>query len=290
MKTVSLVMLIVLFSTTIQSQNFYIRGGGGAAISISPQYSVQQSQTTGSNYYTEDAKKTGMGDGFPITLACGYNLSGHFAFELGVNYFRSITYSVETYSYFSNPIYYLPEYINKKSHAGILSLVPAFVLKFGAGRFTPYGRIGMKIGILNSIMTKEVENAENTDGSYTKLETTSVDQGGLSVGAQVAVGTEYAFSKVFSLFGEINIDALSWSPDKGRYTVYKVDGVDKLGDLHENEKSWVYETNVSSSDQYTLDNPAGSQESAVGSRQSLFIFHFSLFNIPSTVTGKMIIL
>jgi hypothetical protein len=81
---------------------------------------------------------------------------------------------------------------------------------------------------------------EEAPGLTSSYETRSKDYGGIAVGAQAAVGTNFKISKLLSLFGEINIDGLSWAPTKGKYTKYTVNGVDQLPDMGANEKTWVY--------------------------------------------------
>jgi hypothetical protein len=122
----------------------------------------------------------------------------------------------------------------------MLSIVPAIVIRLPLDKFSPYARLGLKLGVLQS--AKETDNTTiyNT-GSTSKYEDISKDYGGVSVGAQVSVGTDFKIGNHVSLFAEVNSDVISWSPKKGKLTKRTTNGVNTLDNLTTSQKSWVYE-------------------------------------------------
>jgi len=244
-------MILVLLPALIFAQGIYVRGGLGIATSLSPGYWYQVTRTTsGSTTQTVDEyKKNGFGSGIPFVLAGGYYLSENFAIELGVDYFMGFSHKMNDD--------YSTSYHKYNEHATMLSLVPAVVFRVQLDKITPYARLGVKIGILNSLVGKEeYTSAYGIEAPTTLTESTYKDKGGIAIGGQAALGAEYALGDKLSVFAEINIDAISYSPKKGKYTVYKVDGADKLGSMSTNAKEWEYVKSTNSTDTQTDSDPA----------------------------------
>ena len=243
MKTkILFILMLSVMSFCAQAQSAYVRVGLGAAICTSPQYVHQNTYITiGGNQNTTETIKAGQGDGLPIFAAAGYYFGKNFGVELGVDYFQGFNHkTVDNYN---------GSITTQKLHATMLSIVPALVMRLNLDKVTPYARLGIMIGVLsNGIYVQTMsgspisEKGFFNDGAGADL--TEKDYGGIAIGAQAALGTEFKLSKHFSLFGEINLDAINWSPKKGKLTKYSIDGVDKLGTLTTKDKSWVYETKV----------------------------------------------
>ena len=222
---------LLLCSFTIQAQNFYLRWGLGCAVSTSANISTDYTYNmNGSDVQKSVAKKGGYGSGLPLVMAAGYQLSKYAGFELGIDYFYGFSYkSVSTF----------PTYTTEtKRHGQMLSLVPAVVVFFPLNnKITPYARLGLKLGILNRVTT-----------SYNRTAGTNVypqdwearDYGGVAVGVQAACGAELKLNTNLALFGEIQVDGISYAPKHGEYTAYTLNGVDKMGDMTVNDKQWNY--------------------------------------------------
>jgi hypothetical protein len=75
------------------------------------------------------------------------------------------------------------------------------------------------------------------------------------MGVQAAIGTDYAVNDMVSIFGEIQIDGISYSPTHGKYTVYNVEGVDQLNVMDVNEKTWIYLKEIDNSKNIPSDQP-----------------------------------
>ncbi len=75
------------------------------------------------------------------------------------------------------------------------------------------------------------------------------------MGVQAAIGTDYELDDMFSIFGEIQIDGISYSPTHGKYTVYKLNGKDYLGQLDANDKTWNYLKEIDNTKNIPADQP-----------------------------------
>ena len=71
-----------------------------------------------------------------------------------------------------------------------------------------------------------------------------------ALGLSAAIGTNYYLNEKMSLFGELNMINLSYSPTKGKLTKRTIDGVDMLADLTtaQKETEYVDSINYNSSD------------------------------------------
>jgi hypothetical protein len=227
------ILILLLISVYTQGQSFYVRAGLGAAICTTPHLAFQSTYTDNGLSGTTEVKKGGLGDGLPMVAAAGYYFTKNFGVELGVDYFYSFTYKLV-----SN---YNGDNATRKTHGSMLAITPALVFKFDLDKFSPYARLGIMIGVLNSIITKindiEVKDSANIQHNY---DMASKLYGGIAVGVQAAVGAEYALGNRVSLFGEVNLDGISYAPKKGKYTTYTLDGADQLPTMTTYEKSWVY--------------------------------------------------
>lgn len=225
-----------------QAQSIYVRGGLGPAISTAPHMDYQYTTLYQefSQQVTTEAKRGGLGNGLPIVVAAGYYFSDNFGVEMGVDYFYG--FSVKTVNS-TNDIT-----STYKEHGTMLALVPAFVLRINSDKIKPYARLGLMIGVLNS----EKYSLEKSDASRAF---TSKDYGGISIGAQAAMGAEFPLSDLISIFGEVNLDGISWAPKKGKYTEHSTNGTDDLGSMTTRDKTWLYEKTINSTDVIPASDP-----------------------------------
>ena len=141
MKTRATLLIIFMFAAAmLHAQDIYVRAGLGVAICTTPHLGKQT--TYGTTVDSYEVKKMGLGDGLPIVLAAGFNLSENFAIELGIDYFMGFSHKLED-SGTKTSTY--------KVKGSMLSLVPALVIKVPGDKISPYGRLGLKLGIVNSV-------------------------------------------------------------------------------------------------------------------------------------------
>ena len=239
---------ILLIGMSAQAQKIYIRAGFGAAVSTAANYMVNYNNVSGSN--TATSKKQGYGTGLPFVLAAGYSLNEHFGFELGIDYFMGFPLKQTGKSNYSS--------FETKWKGQMLSIVPAFVMTLPLDKVKPYARLGLKLGVLNSAVYTDhnVSSYPVKTTSDLTTDSKSKDYGGIAIGAQAAVGTDFVLSDLLSLFGEIQLDGISWSPKKGKYTEYSENGVDQMGSRSVKRNTWVYLKEVDHSKTIPDDQPA----------------------------------
>jgi hypothetical protein len=222
---------LLLIGMNVQAQKIYIRGGLGVAVSTAAEFTIN---IHSSNAPSVTSEKQGLGTGLPFVLAAGYNLSKNFSIELGVDYFYGFTNKQE----FSviNSTY------ETKWHGQMLSLVPALVISLPFDKFKPYARMGIKVGVLNSVVYQHHDVYDSLFKATTafSIESKIKNWGGIAIGVQAAVGTDFVLSDLISLFGEIQVDGISYAPKHGKYTEYSENGVDKMGSRTVKENQWNF--------------------------------------------------
>jgi len=240
MKTSGILLTVLLLFGTGSSyaQKIYLRGGLGISVSTAAGYSTNYSISSSSNSYTTSAKKQGYGTGLPFVLAAGYHFNEHFGIELGVDYFYGFTIKQtmdNTSSTYEN-----------KSHGQMLSIVPAFVMSLPFDKLTPYARIGLKLGVLNSVnnQSHSVDNYPSKSTASTDIASKARNYGGIAIGVQTAVGTDFKLSNLLSLFGEIQVDGISYSPVHGKYTEYSMNGIDQMGSRTTKQNKWDFKKDI----------------------------------------------
>ena len=199
---------LLLIGMSIQAQKIYVRAGLGVAVSTAADIVSDVNYSGTSN--TNTSKKAGLGTGLPFVLAAGYKLNDNFGFEFGIDYFYGFSIKSKRVTSYSSS--------DSKWHGQMLSLVPAFVMTIPLEKIHPYARLGLKLGVLNSVVYKDHETqTPEVKATATDIESKSKDYGGIAVGVQAALGSDYVLSDMISLFGEIQVDGISYSPTHGKY-------------------------------------------------------------------------
>lgn len=248
MKTSKIFLLCLFFiGMSVQAQKIYIRAGLGVAVSTAANVVYDYTYTSG----TPDqitTKKGGIGTGLPFVLAAGYKINENFGFELGIDYFYGFPYKSK-FDYQTNSSEY-------KWRGQMLSLVPAFVMTFPLDKIHPYARLGLKLGVMNSVVT-EVHKINSGEVKFAgkNIESKSKDYGGIAIGVQAALGTDYALNDKISIFGEIQVDGISYSPKHGKYTEYIENGVDIMGNRTVKENKWDYLKEIDTNKHIPDDQP-----------------------------------
>jgi len=248
MKTSGIIIAFLLLNgMSVQAQKFYIRGGLGIAVSTAATENYNMDTPANSASILTSNKK-GIGTGLPFVLAGGYKINDHFGFELGIDYFFGFSIKSTT----SGPNFNS----DSKRHGQMLSLVPALVISLPLDKVKPYARLGLKLGIMNRMVYQDNWAIINDSIEYhSEVQSKSKDYGGIAIGAQAAVGTDFALSKRLSLFCEIQVDGISYSPKHGEYTSYIENGNDRLGSMTACEKKWDYVKTETMSKPGPLDQP-----------------------------------
>jgi hypothetical protein len=244
-KLIILLAGLMLIGVTSEAQKIYIRGGLGVAVSTAASNNYDFNTADGSAT-TATAHKGGIGTGLPFVFAGGYKFNDHFGIELGIDYFYGFSLkSKSTASHYSQDL---------KWHGQMLSIVPAFVISIPLEKLKPYARVGLKLGVMNNVFHQE-HMVITIEGRTEDTQSKSKDYGGIAIGAQAAVGTDFVLSDLFSLFGEIQLDGISYSPKHGKYTEYIKNGTDQLASLSVRDKEWNYLNEATFSNSGPPDQP-----------------------------------
>jgi hypothetical protein len=139
----------------------------------------------------------------------------------------------------------------------MLSLVPAFVMTFPLDKIHPYARLGLKLGVMNSIVYQhhDIQISYPEKATETIIDSKNKNYGGIALGVQAAVGTDYDISDKISIFGEVQVDGISYSPKHGKILEYSQDGVDQMGDRTVKENNWDFLKEVDGSKTIPDDQP-----------------------------------
>ena len=110
---------------------------------------------------------------------------------------------------------------------------------------------------MNSVVYQEkrVQTIYPEKATEMTIESKSKEYGGIAIGVQAALGTDYAISDKISIFGEIQLDGISYSPKHGKYLEYSQDGVDQMANRTENQNKWNFLKEVDFNKNIPADQP-----------------------------------
>lgn len=234
-------LAITLLSINAFAQSFYVKLNGGYNWGIASNVIASNSNQVGTvNSY--EKVNLSFGKGINIGGAFGYMFNKNIGAELGINYLIGGT--TETSSKSSS--------FNSSSNntynysSTLLNFIPSIIITPGFEKINPYAKIGMSLGI--ATMSNKNENSSTSGSTTNTTNQTSIASGGLAIGLVSALGATYEINKNISVFGELNISTLSYSPTKSEITEYKQNGVDNLSTLKTRDKVTEY------SDSYSTDS------------------------------------
>ena len=216
------------------------------------------SQSFGSNRSSKGNERSyeavygSFGKGFNIDGAIGFKFNEHVGMELGLSYLMGGKIESKDYSEYGSY-----EYTSSYSFkANMLRINPSIIIEAGKEGINPYAKLGFIIGIGSVTIER---NSSEYDGSTTDTYArTEKFNGGVSFGANAALGAYYPISDKISLFGEMTFVSMAYAPKKGEFTSSTENGRDVLGNMTTRER----ETNfVKEYSRDTNDNPKDSEPS-----------------------------
>jgi hypothetical protein len=235
-----LLLALLLMAGALNAQKYYARLGVGVGLGLSYYTDQNVDRTINSNISDVSESKSGsIGTGLNINLAGGWMLSKYFGVELGLSEF--IGFGVKT-KYNMTQTGYQQQFDDKYKGMSF-QIIPALVVTPGLEKLNPYGRFGLIIGVVNS-----------TNYSYTYTQTGNLggkattgvekykdkDHGGVAIGFAAAIGADYNLSEKLSLYAEINMNGLNYSPKKGKVVEWTLDGVDQMPSASKKDLEWEY--------------------------------------------------
>jgi opacity protein-like surface antigen len=246
-KTLILVFAVCLTAGTVNAQKYYARLGVGVGLGLTYYGESIDRNISGSTSDVSEIKSGSLGTGLNVNLGLGYMFSKYIGAELGFNEF--IGFGVKT-KYDQTQGAYSQQFDDKYS-CKMFQIIPALVITPGFDKINPYGRFGLIIGIGH---TNYSYTNTRTDIPELKAANTTVenykdkDSGGIALGFSTAVGVDYKLNEKFSLYAEINMNGVNYSPKKGKVVEWTKDGVDQIPLLTTKDLEWEYVK--------TLDNMA----------------------------------
>lgn len=251
MKTnVIVAALILIVAAQTKGQGFYIGASGGYAMPFMKQLITTNTKSTnissmnGSSSVGEISAVYGnFGSGVNLGFLAGYAFSSNIAAEVGFDHYFTSSFSGK----------YTNTNINNgtvsSSQSGDLTFASSFsCLSAGVKYSIPLkaGTIYSKGGVLFGFADFTVNQVEsNFSGSLpngsSKLETEEKYTGNISMGAYTAIGFQKTIAPKLSVFGEVALNLLQFTPTKSEKTKWTQNGIDVLPTKTTNEKETVYE-------------------------------------------------
>ncbi|MFZ4549562.1 MAG: outer membrane beta-barrel protein, partial [Bacteroidales bacterium] len=183
---------------------------------------------------TQEQVKTSLGKGLVFEGAVGYLFNKNIGVELDVSYLLGTKTQTNQTLYGSRR--------NNSLSANMLRINPSFVVSCGFEKINPYAKLGLIIGF-----GKIFYEDDYTSASGSVVSEIMELSGGIALGLNAGAGIMYHLNEKLSLFGEINMVNLSYSPSRGELTKSTINGTDRLPDLT------IAEKEVDFVDSYTTD-------------------------------------
>ena len=176
---------------------------------------VNNSQTSPANQIIELAD-VNLGKGLNFGATFGYMFNKFVGAELGVNYFLGGK-SDARQSDLSG------DFADTEVYAKMLQLKPTLVISGGFSKINPYAKFGLIIGAAANV-TIENTGVTSTGTFASKQEFT----GSSPIGFHGGAGLLYSLNNKISIFGELNVNNLNFSPKEAAITELTFNGVNLL--------------------------------------------------------------
>lgn len=232
-----MVLVASLFSGRIYSQGSYAKINAGYGLQMSSQnidYFSFTNFSIDTASSTQEQVKTSLGKGLVFEGAVGYLFNKNIGVELDVSYLLGTKTQTNQTLYGSRR--------NNSLSANMLRINPSFVVSCGFEKINPYAKLGLIIGF-----GKIFYEDDYTSASGSVVSEIMELSGGIALGLNAGAGIMYHLNEKLSLFGEINMVNLSYSPSRGELTKSTINGTDRLPDLT------IAEKEVDFVDSYTTD-------------------------------------
>ncbi len=239
--TIALAMALFTFNSIAQ-KSFYAKLDGGYNWGTTSALYSPGNRNSNGTITSYEKVDLAFGKGINVGGSIGFNINKYFSTELNISYFKGGSVEVKnsdvsTSSSFSS---------TSNFSATMIRFIPSIVFTPGLEKINPYVRIGVIAGV--STLTIKQENSTTFMGSSDKTNQTRIMDGGVALGLQTAFGLSYKVNNKFSVFGELNIINLSYTPKKSEVTESTSNGVDNLASLTTKQKKTEFV------DSYTEDS------------------------------------
>jgi len=186
-KLSTLLLCILLAGSSFAQSKIYVSLGAGIGFGTASTYKLYQP--------SNKVYPVALGKAVGVNLHAGYFLNDYMAIDLGVAYKIGLSSKIEP-PINSDISLATGDALTLKYSGSMLQLVPGIVFMPALeGNLKPYTRIGVIIGVMNSITTKF-----DSKSSGTEMIATLKYSGGVAVGGSLALGADFALSDLLSLY------------------------------------------------------------------------------------------
>ncbi len=118
--------------------------------------------------------------------------------------------------------------------ANMFQIVPMLVMNSDIG----FANLFLKFGPVVNLGGAKISYFSNINGQTTDQEVKLT--GGISLGMSSALGASYDLAENMSLFAELQVMSLSYSPAKAEIVKFEVNGTDNLSNLDVEDKEFIF--------------------------------------------------
>lgn len=170
-------------------------------------------------------KDVNLGKGLNFGATIGYMFNSNLGAEVAVDYLMGSKTKTKIIGSGGS----LEQSLSSK----MIQIKPALVISAGYSKFNPYAKFGVIIGSGKINQEFKLLLTDVTDAE-------AEAKGGIAFGFHAGVGLNFVLTPKLSLFGELNMNNLSYAPEKGKLIKYNVNGVDQLATLDRYIKEYEY--------------------------------------------------
>jgi outer membrane protein W len=194
------VLAVLLFASNSQAQNFFVKLGGGYALSL-----ASQNISTTSEGTNIEGHYGSYGEGILPALTLGYTFNKNIGIEVAGTYLigKKFEHTHTTAG--------LTE-THKEWGEGIL-ISPSVFVQAPMKNVTPYARFG---GVVGMVKVKE-ETTESGTGARTGTDKVQ-HSGKMGLGMNGALGIKFKAGKMLDIFAELFGTAMNYGPEKRENT------------------------------------------------------------------------
>ncbi len=228
-------ILYLLICSAIYAQKPYLTIGGSYHLG-NGEMNLGENYTSSNGIGSVQRVKGSYGEGYHIGGSLGYNINKNIAIEATVNLIDGRSFETSFYSSHSNGLgIIISNKYELESRTEYVQIIPSLMLHFGWSKFDPFAKVGLILGTGTIFYSFREQDTYKDIESYYELSK------GLGLGYKTSIGTFYHFNDWFSLFGEFSVLNNTFSPNRGKLTSYKENGIEMIDGMSVNEREVEYQ-------------------------------------------------
>ncbi len=233
---INLFILLYLFiCSAIYAQKPYVELMGGYNFG-NGKMNLGEVYSSSNGIGSVERVKGSYGEGFHIGGAIGYTINKNIALEAAVNLIDGRSFKTSFYSSHTNGLgLIISNNYELESRSEFIQFIPSLMVHFGWSTFDPFAKVGLVLGTGTVYYSYLEKDSYNDIESYYELSQ------GLGLGYKTSIGSYYHFNEWFSCFAEFSALNINFSPNKGRLTSYKENGIEQIDSMPVNEREVEFE-------------------------------------------------